>query len=123
MITLNRKKGEFLKIFCPEQLNQGTFMPSIECWWDLKEIRDKLPPGYMKQLTQPGRAGLLELPTQPLSTHSGFILSHKDYEKADQERELGSVLIRRRLNDDELQMKLVLPSGYPMHAMAKSNSR
>ena len=51
MITLNRKKGDFLKIFCPSMLNSGTFLPNIECWWNLEEIRAKLPVDYMKSLT------------------------------------------------------------------------
>ena len=35
MITLNRKKGDFLKILGPEQLHRGTFLPNIQCWWQL----------------------------------------------------------------------------------------
>ena len=40
MITLDRKKGDFLKIFCPNQLFSGTFLPNIQGWWNLKEIKD-----------------------------------------------------------------------------------
>ena len=38
LITLDRKKGDFLKVFCPNQLHFGNFMPNIKCWWDLDPI-------------------------------------------------------------------------------------
>lgn len=51
MITLDRKRGNFLKVFCPNQLHSGTFMPSIKCWWDHEAIQKQIPGEFYSQLT------------------------------------------------------------------------
>ena len=38
MISLDRAKGDFLKMLCPNQLFSGNFMPNIKNWWDLPAI-------------------------------------------------------------------------------------
>ena len=43
MITLDRKRGKYLKVFCPYQLQSGKFMPDIKCWWDIDPISQQVP--------------------------------------------------------------------------------
>lgn len=50
-----------------------------------------------------------ELPLRCEASHDGFVLSQKDYFKAEEEPNMESILIKRQRNTDELQMKLVLP--------------
>lgn len=82
MVTLNRKRGDFLKIFCSHQLHAISFLPNIQCWWDLKEIKAQIPPNFVQNLLTTGPS-TQALPLAPEVTHSGFILSKKDYELAE----------------------------------------
>lgn len=50
MITLNRKRGDFLKILSPDQLFAGTFIQNISQWWELPEIKRTLPENLLKDL-------------------------------------------------------------------------
>ena len=54
MVTLNRKRGDFLKIFCSHQLHAISFLPNIQCWWDLKEIKAQIPPDFVQNLLTTG---------------------------------------------------------------------
>ena len=91
MITLDRKRGDFLRILCPNQLCTGNFMPNIKCWWDLPTISKQIPKDFYNQLLQPGIQGLRELPLPLTAGYNGLILSEKDHDKAYYEDDLHSV--------------------------------
>ena len=46
MTTLDRKRGDFLRVFCTHQLFNGIFMPYIKCWWDLDAIKNQIPKDF-----------------------------------------------------------------------------
>ena len=75
MITLDRKKGDFLKIFSPSQLFTGTFISNIKCWWNLKEIKELIPANFLGNLIKLGGMTVKELPFRAEATHCGLVLS------------------------------------------------
>ena len=62
IMTVDRKLGNFVKLFCPTQMVMSTFLRNIQLWWSTCHIKNTLPPNYMNRLLKFTSQNLRDIP-------------------------------------------------------------
>ena len=114
LMTLDRKRSTFMKLFTKEQMKTSTFLSNINTWWQVGGVT-KLGNDYLSKLLTAGEKQDA-LPVSTKGSHCGFILTKKDFNLVDSgSSQLPVTYVDRepkRINNEVKCLEL-RPSQYP----------